>query len=98
MRLIYHPLAETELAEAARFYERKVPGLAKQFQSEFESCVARIVETPARWRTVHGDIHRFLMKHFPFSILYRVEGDTVRILVVKHHKRHPDYWKSRLSD
>ena len=31
MRLIYHPEAETELTEAARFYEERVPTLGAQF-------------------------------------------------------------------
>ena len=97
MRLSYHPDAEAELAEAARFYERKVPGLGARFRSEFESAVARILETPDRWRILEKDIRRFLMRRFPYSILYRIEGEEVRILVVKHHSRHPDYWKGRLA-
>ena len=27
-----------------------------------------------------------------------VVDDELRILVVKHHKRHPDYWRHRLRD
>ena len=37
------------------------------------------------------------MRRFPYSIIYRVEGDEVRILVAKHHSRHPEYWKGRLT-
>lgn len=96
MRLTYHPDAEAELAEAAQFYERKVTGLGAQFQRDFDSAIARILVTPGRWRLLEKDIRRFLMRRFPYSILYRVEGDVLRILVVKHHSRHPDYWKGRL--
>ena len=97
MRLSYHPDAEVELAEAARFYERKVPGLGARFRAEFESAVARILETPDRWRILEKDIRRFLLRRYPYSILYRIEGEEVRRLVVKHHSRHPDYWKGRLA-
>lgn len=96
MRLSYHPAAEAELAEAARFYERKMPGLGARFRAEFDSAVVRILATPDRWRILEKDIRRFLMRRFPYSILYRVEGEVVRILVVKHHRRHPDYWQGRL--
>ena len=95
MRLSYHPDAEAELAEAARFYERKLPGLGARFRAESDSAVARILQTPDRWRILEKDIRRFLMGRFPYSILYRIE--EVRILVVKHHSRHPDYWKGRLA-
>jgi toxin ParE1/3/4 len=67
MRLSYHPDTEAELAEAARVYERKVPGLGARFRSEFESAVARILETPDRWRILEKDIRRFLMRRFPYS-------------------------------
>jgi plasmid stabilization system protein ParE len=97
MRLSYHPDAEAELVEAARFYERKVPGLGTRFRAEFDSAAARILEAPDRWRILEKDIRRFVMRRFPYSILYRVEGEVVRILVVKHHSRHPDYWKGRLA-
>ncbi len=97
MRLIYHAEAEAELAEAATFYERRVPGLGGRFRDEFESCIARILETPNRWRILEGDIRLLAMKLFPYSVLYRVEGEVLRVLVLKHHRRHPDYWKSRLA-
>jgi plasmid stabilization system protein ParE len=97
MRLSYHPDAEAELAEAARFYERKMPSLGTRFRAECDSAVARILQTPNRWRILEKDVRRFLMARFPYSILYRIEGEEVRILVVKHHSRHPDYWKGRLA-
>ena len=55
MRLSYHPDAEAELAEAARFYERKVPGLGARFRAEFQSAAAMILETPDRWRILEKD-------------------------------------------
>lgn len=97
MRLTYHPEAEAELAAAARFYERKVPGLGTRFRGEVDAAVPRILETPDRWRVLEHGIRRFLMRRFPYSILYRIEGEVVRILVVKHHRRHPDFWKGRLT-
>lgn len=60
MRLIYHPDAEAELVEAVRFYERRVSGLGRRFRREFNAAVAKIQETPERWRIVEGDIRREL--------------------------------------
>lgn len=97
MRLSYHPDAESELAEAARFYERKVPGLGKRFSQEVALAAGKILDTPERWRVVRSDIRRYLMRRFPYSILYRVAGQEVRILAVKHHSRHPDYWLGRVK-
>ncbi|MCP5520229.1 MAG: type II toxin-antitoxin system RelE/ParE family toxin [Verrucomicrobiales bacterium] len=98
MRLSYHPEARKEVVEAARFYEGKVPGLGAEFLAEFNRAVALILETPDRWRFLEHDLRRFLMRRFPYGILYKVFGEEVRILVVKHHSRHPDYWQGRLTE
>ena|SRR3989337_286381 len=95
MNLIYHPDAESELIEAASFYERRLPGLGVEFLDQVDTAIAAILEAPKRWRIVEGDIRRFPMKRFPYGIYYRIHDDTVRILVIKHHSRHPDYWKYR---
>lgn len=98
MRLIYHPHAEGELIEAAQFYEQKVPGLGAQFLAAVEIAVSAIQQTPERWRIVEADIRRYLMHQFPYAIYYRAFPEELRILAFKHHSRHPDYWRHRLSD
>lgn len=98
MQLIYHPDAEAGLIEAARFYQRKSPGLGDRSLREFDAGITAIRDAPERWGIMEGDIRRDLMDRFPYGIYYRVEGDVLRILVVTHHKRHPDCWKYRLAD
>jgi len=95
MRLIYHQAAEAELIGAARFYETRVRGLGREFLAEFERGVEAILEAPERCRIVSGDLRRYLMPRFPYGLYYRVEGDVVRLLVVKHHSQHPDYGMGR---
>jgi toxin ParE1/3/4 len=96
MRIVYHPEAEAELIESARFYDRRIPGLGRRFLLEIDKSIERILANPTKWKVVEDDIRRFLMKKFPFSIYYRVEAEVIRILVFKHHSRHPDYWKHRI--
>jgi plasmid stabilization system protein ParE len=98
MRLIYHPEAERELVEATLFYEGKAPGLGDRFLREFEAAIAAILDAPDRWRVIEGEVRRHLMRRFPYGVYYRTEGDEVRILILKHHSRHPDSWKDRLGD
>jgi toxin ParE1/3/4 len=98
MRLIYHPDAEAEVLEAVRFYSRRVRGLGNRFLSDFDSAINAIAEAPERWPVVDADVRRYVMRRFPYGIYYRIEGNNLRILVVKHHSRHPDYWKYRLDE
>ena len=97
MRVVYHPDAEAELNEAARFYENRVATLGGQWLQAVDDAVALIHTTPTRWRIIEKDVRRYLMPRFPYTIYYRVLADELRILAFKHHKRHPAYWRYRLS-
>jgi toxin ParE1/3/4 len=65
MRLIYHPEAEVELIDAARFYERRVRTLGVQFIGVADQAVRTILDSPERWRIVEADVRRYLMPLFP---------------------------------
>jgi len=97
MRLSYHAEAERELVEAAAFYEGRSRGLGERFLHEFDAAIAQIKTHPERFAIVEGDLRCYAMKRFPFAIYYRAGGDELRVLVVKHHSRHPDYWRRRLG-
>jgi plasmid stabilization system protein ParE len=98
MLLIYHPDAETELIEAAQFYERRVPTLGAQFLDAAERALGVIQEAPERWTILEADIRRYLVPRFPYAIYYRILSDHLRILAFKHHSLHPDYWRYRHTD
>ena len=98
MRLIYHPDAEAELIEAIRFYERRVPDLGAQLLEAADRGIGVIQEAPERWSIIEADVRRYHLPRFPFAIYYRVLPDQLRILAFKHHSRHPDYWRYRLSE
>ncbi|MEI8313097.1 MAG: type II toxin-antitoxin system RelE/ParE family toxin, partial [Verrucomicrobiota bacterium] len=80
MRLIHHPDAETELIEAAQFYERRVPTLGARFLDAADCAVRAIQEAPERWSIIEADVRHFLMPRFPYAIYYRVLPDHLRIL------------------
>ncbi|HRC84122.1 MAG TPA: type II toxin-antitoxin system RelE/ParE family toxin [Thermoanaerobaculia bacterium] len=97
MRLIYHPDAEHEVIEAARFYEQRMTGLGERFLEEFDAAIAEVRGAPERWPEIEHHVRRYVMSRFPYGIFYRCDGQHLRILVVKHHSRHPDYWRYRLE-
>jgi toxin ParE1/3/4 len=98
MRLIYHQDAEAELVEAALFYKSRVPALGGEFLEAVDAAIAKIQETPERWRIVDGEVRNCVMRRFPYGIHYRLLAGEIRILAFKHHSRHPDYWRYRLVD
>ena len=87
--------AETEFAESLRWYAERNIEAAIDFDAEFDRAIGLIGEHPERYPRC-DDRHRFfLMRRFPFQIIYRIQGETVVIIAVAHTARQPDYWTRR---
>jgi hypothetical protein len=37
-----------------------------------------------------------LLKIFPYQLIYRVDGDEIRVFAVAHVRRRPGHWRRRL--
>jgi toxin ParE1/3/4 len=95
MKVVYHPEAESELVQAARFYESRVPGLGIRFLDEIDASITILSHSPETYRIVEGNLRKFTLRKFPFSLYYRIIPGGLRILAVKHASRNPDYWRHR---
>ena len=95
MKIEYHPFTVDDLTSAEIHYNELQSGLAKTFQAEVLQAIERIRGNPYLYAEVHG-VRRALLRHFPFSIVYKILGnDTIRILLIRHHKRHPSFGSRR---
>lgn len=97
MKYLYHPEALAEYADAALYFEERAPGLGADFTIEVEDAIQQVTQSPDRWRCMDEDIRRFLVRRFPYGILYTVEGEYVLIVAVMHLSREPGYWRHRLT-
>lgn len=89
-----HPLAREELDEAVSYYTLRSPRLS--LAAVFEEAVDGLRAFPKAGAQIRGNVRRKLLRRFPYSILYRLHGDEVRILVFMHQKRRPSYWRGRV--
>jgi toxin ParE1/3/4 len=94
--VVFNPLAEKELFDAAAYYEDQRSGLGLEYLKEVEHAVIFLIRYPESGSMVQGSVRRLVLPKFPYSLLYRVlENDQIRILAVAHHKRRPQYWFER---
>ncbi|MBK7425134.1 MAG: type II toxin-antitoxin system RelE/ParE family toxin [Propionivibrio sp.] len=42
-----------------------------------------------------GTRRQYNFRRFPYSIIYQVTVEELRILAVAHHRRRPGYWSGR---
>lgn len=96
MRLDVHPLVYSDIDKIMERYERvATPQLADEFYAEVRRLMVAAANNPKRFAVRERDIRRANLKRFPFHFLFRIAGETVRVLVVRHHRRHPSYGMSR---
>jgi plasmid stabilization system protein ParE len=91
----FHSDAESEMIEAAAYYEAQQSDLGRRFLASVQDAVNRIVLNPRLYPAVELDVRRCLTKTFPFGVLFREYPDQVVIMAVMHLHREPDYWKNR---
>lgn len=87
--------ADIEFREAVRYYEDKAPGLGVAFIVEVHRGAAAVVSQPDVGSPVDEDQRKFVLRRFPYSLIYAVGGDEVLITAVAHHRRRPFYWSRR---
>lgn len=78
------------------FYEERTARLGADFTAEVESAIQSILQAPDRWRCLEDDVRRYLVRRFPYGILYTIEQDYVLILALMHLSREPGYWRHRV--
>ena len=91
----FHEAAQSELNEAAGFYNLEYHGLGESFIGEVERGVAQACDYPESCPVIRGRARKMTIRKFPYSVIYSVVGDHVRVLAVAHHRRRPFYWQDR---
>ena len=88
--------AEAELEEAATFYrERAGAALAQEFVKEFERVANLLALNPKLGTPVTERLRKHPMRRFPYSVFYRILAGRIRVVVIGHQHRRPNYWVGR---
>jgi len=93
--LVIHEAAEAEINEAADFYDLRSPGLGSAFIDEVQYAIGKIAEFPEAAPLIQDRVRKRHIARFPYSLVYSVRQDEIRVLAVAHHRRRPFYWRSR---
>ena len=96
MRVRFISQAEGEVLQATAHYLEQSNGLAYKFLASVSDATELLLQFPEIGSPVEGAARRIILKTFPYQLVYRVEGDEVRIYAVAHLKRRPGYWTTRL--
>jgi toxin ParE1/3/4 len=93
----FHEAASLEFDAAFAWYLERSERAALRFAREIERAVTLIAEAPERCPSGIRGTRRFLLKRFPFAIVYRDLPVVIQIVAVAHSRRRPSYWKARVG-
>jgi toxin ParE1/3/4 len=96
MKVKLHPRAERDLLAVAEFYAREgSPAIARRFFRDFGRVTALLEDQPSIGSPRSRGRRGLAMSTFPYTVVYRIIGDEVMILVVKHNRRRPGFGAGR---
>lgn len=76
--------AVIEAEAAARWYADRSATAAVGFTAELDAAEAAITRLPNAWPQHDHGTRRYLLRRYPFSVVYRVEPDRILIVAVAH--------------
>lgn len=95
MKLTYHIAVQREVDDACAWYDERKDHLGDEFFQEVERVLASIASNPQSFPQSSRGRRKAHLKRFPYTIFYRIHPDRVRILSIRHDKRHPNYGAGR---
>ena len=91
--VIFTQAARAELIGAQDWYEGEATGLGRYFREAIDALTERLSTNPQQFPIVFKNVRRALLRRFPYSLLFAVEGDTLLVIACFHASRDPSHWQ-----
>ena len=92
----FHEEAAREVLAALDWYLDRNALVASRFAEQVTQAMELIADAPQRWPTYSHQTRKFVLRRFPFLVVYREQPNTIQILAIAHGHRRPGYWKNRV--
>jgi toxin ParE1/3/4 len=88
--------AAGEIEEDRAWYRQRSESAEAGFLRELDHAIQQVADAPERWPRHLFGTHRYVFPTYPYSVVYFVEEDAIRVVALAHDKRRPGYWRKRL--
>lgn len=93
--IVVRRLAERDLEQAEDWYNEQRPDLGAEFRGAISDLFERLADNPRIYPRVHGDIHRVVLRRFPYLVYFLIDGSKLVILAVLDSRRDPRVHRER---
>lgn len=97
MNIILSDGARRDFNEGLRWYRKLSDQAADNFIMRTLETAERIAADPERHRQILPGIRMLRYKRYPYSLIYRITPDAIKVYAVAHDKRRPGYWSRRVD-
>jgi plasmid stabilization system protein ParE len=87
--------AIAEARAAFQWYQERSDTAAARFRDELDRAVEKIGKSPESWPEYVHDTRRYLLRRFPYFVVYQITSAEILILAIAHARRRPGYWMDR---
>jgi toxin ParE1/3/4 len=96
-RIHFEAEVESDLSEAASWYDSQRLGLGSEFLLAVEAALAAIQRSPQTFPKKRGQIRRALVRRFPYAVFFFIEDKVIHVIAILHAKRNPGVWRRRIE-
>ena len=68
---------------------------AEDFANTLDQAYGLLCDFPSMGEQAIRDTRMLSLHRFPYSLIYRIQGDEIRVIAIAHHSRRPGYWMGR---
>lgn len=97
MNVRFLSLTEQEIDEVVAWFDEHLEGKGTDFLDELDRVIRRVKAYPFASTQIEPDIRKCSFVRFPYSLIYGIEGQTIVVIAVAHHRRTPRYWMDRVE-
>lgn len=87
MKVLLLDNAVQDQLDAMDWYDLQRPGLSASFRGAVQQTLHRIAEFPQGSPILLRDFRATRLNRFPYRVVYRIEGDVVRVYAISHTSR-----------
>lgn len=92
----FRPAARRELLDATQWYLADAgDAVADQFEWAVTRALRLLEFMPQLGTPSYPGVRTWPLKDFPYTLVYRVQGEDITVMAVAHQSREPGYWVGR---
>lgn len=88
----FSTITRSEFDEAFNWYAERSTGAAIGFASEIDAAIEQISSDPERFPRTYAGCQRYVLKRYPYSVVYYKMPERIIVVAIAHAKRRPGYW------